>query len=338
MTRTTVGESLGKPSPLVVSRQGALDELPEVVERVGARRSLLVVGPGLAPVAERVNDLLGNRSTGMFTDSVAHVPSWEVNLAVASAQEVHADSVISVGGGSSAGYAKVVALALRLPWIAVPTTLSGAEMTSRYLVTTENGKEAGSSPRSAVRAVVRDPDVLGAVPRTVLASSGMGAVAACVEVLAKGTDAGRSDADDGLRLLWSTLPRLLDDPEDTELRVRALEGAALAGRALEAAGPGPAQLVAEDLGARHRSDHGALMACLVSRAIGGVPVPDEIGGRGSGPEALAGFARSLGLPVDLAEVCPPPDVGVMLARLAARPDIADHADLETLRPVLEDAT
>jgi alcohol dehydrogenase class IV len=332
MTRTADGEDLEPRSPLVVTRKGALDELPEVVERVGARRSLVVVGPGLGPVGERVTRLLGDRSTGLFTDAVAHVPSWEVNLAVASAQEVHADSVISVGGGSSAGYAKIVALALRLPWIAVPTTFSGAEMTSRYLVTTDRGKEAGSSPRSAARAVVRDPDVLDGVPRSVLASSGMSAVAACLEVLAGKAQAPRSAAEGGLRMLWETLPRLLDDPADVELRLRAFEGAALAGSALEAAGPGPAQLLAEDLGAWHRCDHGALMACLVPRTVRSLGVLDEI----TDSAAVVDFARSLGLPVELAEVCPPPDVETVLSRLAARPDIAEYVDLTALRLVLEE--
>jgi maleylacetate reductase len=334
MTPTAGGEDLERRSPLVVTGKGALDEIPEVMERVGVHRSLLVVGPGLGPVVERVTDLLGHRSKGMFTDSVAHVPSWEVNLAVASAQEVHADSVISVGGGSSAGYAKIVALALRLPWIAVPTTFSGAEMTSRYLVTTDRGKEAGSSPRSAARAIVRDPDVLDCVPRTVLASSGMSAVAACLEVLAGEAEAPRSAAEDGLRLLWPTLPRLLDDPADTELRLRAFEGAALAGSALEAAGPGPAQLLAEDLGARHRCDHGALMACLVPRIVSSVSLLDEIAGH---PTAVVDFARSLGLPVRLAEVCPPPAVEAVLSRLAAGPGVAEHIDVAALRPVLAES-
>ena len=319
---------------MVVTRKGALDVLPEVVERVGACRSLLVVGPGVGPVAERVTDLLGHRSRGMFTDSVAHVPSWEVSLAVASAQEVHADSVISIGGGSSAGYAKIVALALRLPWIAVPTTFSGAEMTSRYLVTTDKGKEAGRSPRAAARVVVRDPDVLDCVPRSVIASSGMSAVAACLEVLAREALAPRSAAEDGLRLLWSTLPMLLDDPADTKLRLRMLEGSELAGSALEAAGPGPAQLLAEELGARHRCDHGALMACLAPRAANAVSALDEIAQR---PAAVADFAGSLGLPLKLAEVCPPPDVEAVLSRFAARSDIAEHVDVEALRAVLEAA-
>ncbi|GJF05707.1 iron-containing alcohol dehydrogenase [Pseudonocardia sp. D17] len=321
-----------RTAPLLASGPGSLGQLPDLVDRLGVRTSLLVVGPGMAPVAERVRRLLGRRCVGTFSDALAHVPAREANLAVASAQEVHADSVVGIGGGSAAGYAKIVALALRLPRIAVPATLSGAELTSRYLVTTAAGKEGGSSPTAAPRAVVRDPDLLAGVPARVLASSGMSAVGACVEVLAGPSRAGRAEAAAGLRLLWETLPRLVRDPAELDLRVGAQEGAALAGRALEAAGPGPAQLVAEDLGAAHRLDHGALMACLVPHRgaeadLAGLP----------GAAALHDFAEALGLPVDLGALCPTVDADALVDRLARRPDLAGQADPESMLMLLKEA-
>jgi maleylacetate reductase len=337
MSGTAADEIENPISPLLATGGGSLGKLPEVVDRLGLCKSLLVVGPGMTSTAERVRGLLGGRLTGSFTDAVAHVPSWQANLAVASSQEVHADSVIAVGGGSAAGYAKIVALALRLPWIAVPTTLSGAEMTSRYLVTTDKGKESGRSERSAVRAVVRDPDLLDGVPARVLASSGMGAVGACLDVLAGPAAAGRDDAAAGLRILWEVLPRLVREPTDPGLREQALAGAGLAGAALEAAGPGPAQLIAEDLGATHRCDHGSLMACLAPHVGAGVELVCELDGRGPSAESIREFARSLGLPVELGAVCPLVDAHAVVTRLAARPDLADHADLESLLMLLKEA-
>jgi maleylacetate reductase len=333
MTGMTARDNQANPAPLVVTRPRALEDLPESLERIGGRKALLVVGPGCASPAERVKNLLGRRCTGSFTDAVAHNPSWEVNLAVASAQEVHADSVIAIGGGSSAGYAKIMALALRLPWIAIPTTLSGAEMTSRYTVTTDKGKEAGNSPWSAARVVLHDPDLFDIVPRDVLASSGMTAVAACLEVLARQIEPARMTAEKGLRILWETLPRLLDDTSDTDLRVQAIEGASFAGTALEIAGPGPAQLLAEDLGARHRCDHGRLMACLTPMAAQNVELVRELAGDGPVPTLIQDFARDLGLPVELNKVCPLPDTEVA-SRLSGRADLASHADPTALLRVL----
>lgn len=338
MIKTNADEIGHSAAPLLATGRGSLDELPGLADRLGMRRALLVIGPGLAAAGERAGRLLGERSTGSFTDTVAHVPSWEVNLAVASAREVHADSVIAIGGGSAAGYAKIVALALRLPWIAVPTTLSGAEMTSRYLVTTRNGKESGRSRRSAVRAVVRDPDLLDEVPVRVLASSGMGAVGACLEVLAGPSPAGHEQATTGLRLLWTVLPQLVRDPANPGLRERALAGAALAGAALEAAGPGPALLIAEHLGATYHCDHGALMACLAPHAgTKAADVVHEPAATGPAVDTIRRFAGSLGLPVDLGAVCPSLDPGAVVARLAERPDLAGRADTDSLLMLLKEA-
>jgi maleylacetate reductase len=337
MSGTSVDGIQDSVSPLLATGRGALEMLPELVDRLGARRSLLVVGPGLAGAAERVQGLLGDRATGSFTDAVAHVPSWQANLAVASSQEVHADSVIAIGGGSAAGYAKIVALALRLPWVAIPTTLSGAEMTSRYLVTTDNGKESGRSERSAVRAIVRDPDLLDTVPVGVLASSGMGAFGACLDVLSGPIPRGHDEAAAGLSILWEVLPQLVREPADPFLRARALAGAALAGAALEAAGPGPAQLIAEDLGATHRVDHGALMACLAPHAGSRVELIRELAGPGPAADSIRGFAESLCLPVDLGAVCPAVDTDAVVTRLAKRPDLPGHADSESLLSLLKEA-
>lgn len=323
-------------APVRVRGRGASERIGDVIEEIGARKVLLVVGPGCGSLGERVAGLLGARSTGTFTDVRAHVPSWEANLAVASAQEVHADAVVVLGGGSAAGYAKIVALALRLPWVAVPTTLSGAEMTSRYVVTTPKGKESGRSSRSAARAVLHDPDLLEGVPSRVLASSAMSAVAACVDAATRGGPAADA-AREGMALLWDVLPWLLNTPGDDRARETALDAATLGGDALEAAGPGPAQLLAEDLGATHRVDHGALLACLAPAVAAGFDEVPVSSGGATPPERVRALARRLGLPTELRDVCPVPDPDEVVTRLAARPDLAGQTDHQSLLAVLKEA-
>ena len=320
-----------------LDKHGAIAEIGDVLGRIGVRRPLLLVGPGVGHVAERANHLLEHSVTGTFSDAVAHVPSWQANLAVASAQEVHADSVISIGGGSTAGYGKIVAFSLRLPWIAIPTTLSGAEMTSRYLVTTDKGKEAGRSSRSVASCVIRDPDLLEGIPPMVLASSGMSAIGACLEVLARPDGRGTAGATAGLQILWDALPKLLANPLDSTLRQAALSGASLAGRALEVAGPGPAQILAEDLGARFRCDHGALMACLVPKAIDWEGLIGRFPSMCTPLSTIEDFAQSLNLPTKLADLCPPLNPRGLRGRLVSRTDVADVTDSSVLLPILEAA-
>ena len=322
-------------SPHVVSGAGVIEELPRIVDDFGFHTPLLVLGHGNTSLADQIKTLLSGRVSGSFNDAVTHVPAWQANLAVACAQEVHADAVIAIGGGTSAGYAKVIALALGLPWIAAPTTLSGAHMTTRYLVTTELGKESGWSTRAAVRAVVYDPDLLVTVPRPVLASSGMSAIGACLEVLANGRSGKACDAERGLNLLWKTLPRLVNGRAHEDDRIESFQGAHLAGRALEAAGPGSAQLLAEELGAVHGSNHGALVACLAPKIGRNVAAGRNVGGPGETPDLIREFARSLGFAVELDQVCPIPDFATLTDRWAARPDLAGMVDVEILRSLLD---
>jgi maleylacetate reductase len=331
----TADDKQSPHSPHVVFGPGAIEELPRIVDDFGFHNPLVVLGHGNTSLADRIKNLLGGRFSGSFNDAVAHVPAWQANLAVACAQEVHADGVIAVGGGSSAGYAKVIALALRLPWIAVPTTLSGAHMTTRYLVTTELGKESGWSSRAAVRAVVYDSGLLAAVPSPVLASSGMSAIGACLEVLAGASrDKARHDAERGLNLLWKTLPRLVNGRAHEDDRIESFQGAHLAGRALDAAGPGSAQLLAEELGAVHGSNHGALVACLAPKIGRNVGTLRNVGGPGKTPDLIREFAQSLGFSVELDQVCPIPDLATLIDRWAARPDLAGMVDVNILRSLL----
>jgi alcohol dehydrogenase class IV len=210
-------------------------------------------------------------------------------------------------------------------------------MTSRYLVTTDKGKEAGHSSRSAACGSVRDPELLVGVPSRVLASSGMAAVAACLEILARPGGHATANAAAGLKMLWDTLPKLVSNPEDSALLQVALSGAALAGMALELAGPGPAQLLAEDLGASFRCDHGALMACLVAKAVDSAVLVRRFVGTQTQFQCAEDFAQSLGLPTQLAQLCPPLDPGALVGRLVSRPDLVNAADSSVLLPILEAA-
>ncbi len=323
---------------------GGISGLPDVVAEIGARRVLVVGGGACRPIVDRVLGLLGPRCLGTFSDAAPHVPMRAVNLAVASAQEVHADTVVTVGGGSATGFGKIIALALRIPLVAVPTTYAGAEMTSRYLVTTAEGKEAGVSPWALPRVVIHDPELTTGLPAHVVASSGMTAVASCLTALtgAETRPEVWERARSGLALLWSNLPALLDHPGDLGRRERALRGAAIAGQVLECTGPGLVQLLAEDLGAGLGVDHGAALGCLLRqsmRTLGGArcDVLHDVSGLAEPPDVvLAQFLRTLGLPVRLAGVC---TVAPMwwASRAASRPDISAHASVQELSLLLDSA-
>jgi maleylacetate reductase len=230
---------------------------------------MAVAGSSADTAVARLPRLLAKRYLGRWSDTAAHVPARQASLAVGSARETHADGVLAVGGGSAIGLAKIVALALRVPLIAVPTTFSGAEMTSRYLVTTGRGAEIGTSPRSLPAAVIYDPDLLTTLPARVAAASGLTAVAHCVEALCyPGVPADAQDwAREGLLLLWDSLGKIAAGPADPSCLQDALAGASMAGRVHEVAGPGLLHLLCDIAAARQVADYGTVLALLLPRVL-----------------------------------------------------------------------
>ena len=229
---------------------------------------MAVAGASADDAAARLPHLLGSRYLGRWSNVPAHVPAHQASLAVGSAQETHADAVLAIGGGSAIGLAKIVALALRLPLVAVPTTYAGSEMTSRYLVTTERGVETGTSGRVLPSTVIYDPDLVAGLPPDIAASSGITAVAHCVEALSYPTAPreAREWAREGLLLLWDSLAKIAAGAADLDCRQDALAGASMAGRAHEAASPGLLHLLC-DVTARHEPGSGTLHALFLPHVL-----------------------------------------------------------------------
>ena len=269
MTVAEVGTTAGPAgrTPDTVWGAGSLSRLGETCARAGAGRVMAIASRSADGAAGQLPALLGRRYLGRWSDVPVHVPARTANLAVGSAQETHADGVVAIGGGSAIGLAKIVALALRLPLIAVPTTYAGAEMTSRYLVTTERGAETGTSPRVLATAVIYDPDLLPADPR--VAATGIIALAHCLEALCYPgvPDDARDSAHEGLRLLWDSLPTIAAGAADLRCRRGALTGASMAGRAHQVAGPGLLHLLCDQAAARHHVRYAVLQALLLPAVL-----------------------------------------------------------------------
>ena len=113
----------------VIFGSGTLAQLPEEVARLGARRALVLATPPQAARAEAVRAMLGERGAGVFAGAVMHTPVAVTEQAVAEAMRLEADCLVALGGGSTIGLGKAIALRTDLPQIVVPTTYAGSEMT-----------------------------------------------------------------------------------------------------------------------------------------------------------------------------------------------------------------
>ncbi len=78
---------------------------------------------------------MGSHAAGVFAKAVMHVPIETAREAREEARRLGADCAIAIGGGSTTGLGKAIALDSGLPILAIPTTYAGSEMTSIYGLT-----------------------------------------------------------------------------------------------------------------------------------------------------------------------------------------------------------
>lgn len=215
----------------VVFGAGSVAELAKEVDRLGAKRALLLATPGRTAMVKSVADPLGIRVAGVFDRVVMHTPLELAEEARRLAASVQADCCVVVGGGSTIGFGKAIALASALPLLAVPTTYSGSEMTTIWGISEGGAKRTGRDPKVLPKTVIYDPALTLDLPPHVSAASGMNAMAHCVEALYAhdGNPIVSMMAEEGIRALASALPRVMENPKDIDARSDALYGAWLAG-------------------------------------------------------------------------------------------------------------
>jgi alcohol dehydrogenase class IV len=213
----------------VVFGAGSIRGLAAEVERLGARRVLLISTPGRAQMVRGLAQ--GLAVAGVFDRAVMHTPLAVVEAAREEARRVDADCCVTVGGGSTIGFGKAIALSSSLPVVAVPTTYSGSEMTTIWGVSEGGAKKTGRDPKVLPRTVIYDPELTLDLPVAVSAASGMNAIAHCAEALYAydGNPIVSLMAEEGIRALALALPQIVSSPGDSKARSEALYGAWLAG-------------------------------------------------------------------------------------------------------------
>jgi maleylacetate reductase len=222
----------------VVFGIGALDLLPREIELLGASRALVLSTPEQKAQAEDVAHRLGARCAGVFARAVMHVPIEVAREARAEAKRLGADCAVAVGGGSTTGLGKAIALESALPILAIPTTYAGSEMTPIYGLTEAGLKKTGRDRAVLPKTVIYDPALTLSLPVGLSVTSGFNAIAHAAEGL-YAEDANpimNLMAEDGIRALAQGLPAIVKHPQDLNARSDCLYGAWLCGAVLGAVG------------------------------------------------------------------------------------------------------
>jgi maleylacetate reductase len=321
----------------VVFGVGSLGKLTEEIERLGAHRALVLCTPQQRREGREIVDRLGSRAAGVFDQAVMHVPIEIAEEAREQAKALGADCCVAVGGGSTTGLAKAIALVSTLPILAIPTTYAGSEMTPIWGITESGVKKTGRDVRVLPKTVLYDPTLTVSMPPALSATSGINSIAHCVEALYS-KDANpiiSMIAEEGIRALAEGLPVVVKERANLDARSNALYGAWLGGLSLGAVGMALHHKLCHTLGGSFNLPHAETHTVVLPHATAytAPATPEAMSriaralGAKSAAQGLYDLAASLGAPTSLAAL------GLKAADLDKAADIAVQNPYYNPRPI-----
>jgi alcohol dehydrogenase class IV len=325
----------------VVFGPGSLSQLGKEIEALGARRALVLSTPEQRDSAQKVADMLGARAAGVFDRAVMHVPIETAREAREVARQLDADCAVAIGGGSTTGLGKAIALDSGLPILCIPTTYAGSEMTPIYGITEGGLKKTGKDVKVLPRTVIYDPELTLSLPMGLSVTSGINAIAHAAEGLysAEGNPVMDLMAQEGIAALGRALPAIRKDATDIEARGDALYGAWLCGIVLGNVGMALHHKLCHTLGGTFNLPHAETHTIVLPHALAynAKAAPDAMRriaaalGASDGPQAVFDLAKASGAPVALR------DIGMQAAELDRACDIALQNQYPNPRPLEKDA-
>ncbi|MDE0816027.1 MAG: iron-containing alcohol dehydrogenase [Pirellulaceae bacterium] len=345
---------------------GSLADLPEVIERVGLKRPLVVTDGGL--LERGFVDRLCLNEPAVFSDIETNPTEASVLRGLETYRSEACDGIIALGGGSPMDVAKAIGimathnLALEetaficgglervtsavSPVIAIPTTAgTGSEVGRGSLISMTSGRKlAIISPHIIPKWSIVDPELTLGLPPMLTASTGMDALSHCLETYCSNVynPVAGAIAIDGLRRGWANIKAVVEDGQNIEARSEMMM-CAMQGALSFQKGLGIVHAVSHPLGALRQKalHHGTLNAVFMSHAIrfnldhareelktisSALDIPAGAGGLA---DAFSDLTNEIGLPQNLSEM------GVVAGDLAgiAEDAMLDHCGFTNPRPL-----
>ena len=245
----------------------AAEHLIAELDLLGAARPMIIAGEPERALAEWATAEI---APALWWDEVAqHVPVEVAERARTAAARASVDVVVSVGGGSTTGMAKAIALTTGLPIIAVPTTYAGSEATNVWGMTEDRTKTTGTDSKVLPVSVVYDAELSKTLPVGLSVASGLNGMAHCVDSLwGPRTDPiNQALALEGARALARSLRGIVANADDMEAREQALYGCYLAAVSFAGAGSGLHHKICHVLGGTFDLPHAQTHAIVLPHVL-----------------------------------------------------------------------
>jgi len=324
----------GRPPVRVRLGAGVRYQIGAEMAALGLSRSLVLTTAEQVQQGEAVRAELGAAAFGLFTRATMHTPVEITEAALEAAKG--ADCLVAIGGGSTIGLAKAIALRTDLPQIVLPTTYAGSEATPVLGQTANGTKETLRSPKVQPEVILYDPELVATLPAKLTVTSGLNAMAHAVEALYARDANPLSDqlALAGIRAFKDGLPRVVTDLGDLDAREATLFASWLCGTVLAQVGMALHHKLCHTLGGSFNLPHAETHAILLphsaaynahAAAKALAPVAELFGGSVGG--GLHDFAVALGAPLALR------DLGFVERDLDLAADIAVKTPYWNPRPI-----
>lgn len=253
------------------------------MEQLGAATVLLIASEREAALADPIAAGLeaGGLTVVRHDEVVMHVPVEVADRGRDAAKAAGADVLVSVGGGSTTGLAKAIALTSGVPIVAVPTTYAGSEATNVWGLTEGGTKTTGMDPKVLPAAIVYDATLLTSLPVDMTVASGLNAMAHCVDSMwgPRADPIDRTLAQEGIRGLAAGLVRVADDSTSVRGIEQTLYGAYLAAVSFASAGSGMHHKICHVLGGMfdlpHAQTHAVVLPHVLAFNVPNSPEAEE---------------------------------------------------------------
>ncbi|ALZ99869.1 maleylacetate reductase [Corynebacterium glutamicum] len=241
----------------------AAQNLAAEISRLDAKNVMVVAGDFELPMARQV--AAGIDVKVWHSNVVMHVPIETAEEARRVAKENDIDVVVCVGGGSTTGLAKAIAMTTALPIIAVPTTYAGSEATNVWGLTEAARKTTGVDNKVLPVTVIYDSALTMSLPVEMSVASGLNSLAHCIDSLwgPKADPINAAMAAEGIRALSAGLLKIVADAQDVDGRDEALYGAYLAAVSFASAGSGLHHKICHVLGGTFNLPHAQTHATVL---------------------------------------------------------------------------
>jgi alcohol dehydrogenase class IV len=271
----------------VVFGSGTLSAAADEIRRLGGSRALVLTTPQQEAEGRKLGSSLGALFAGIFSGATMHTPVEVTERALAAMKECDADCVVSLGGGSTTGLGKALALRTGVNQLCIPTTYAGSEMTPILGETKDGLKTTVRNTAVLPETVIYDVDLTLSLPAGLAATSGINAIAHAVEALyARDRNPVISlMAEEGIRALADALPSIMDKPGDRDARGQALYGAWLCGVCLGTVGMALHHKLCHTLGGTFDLPHAETHTIVLPHAVA-YNAP-------AAPDAVARIARAI---------------------------------------------